>query len=131
MILRENSRNDHVVSVMAVAPVYCVGYLGHDWSGSEGMLCSYSSLAHSDLCVTARILCKVSLMPHEEEKEQSCLWTAGERHSARQYPVKGGREEGLKLFTMDFFFPFKLNSRVSGFFFVLFFKTTLLFLSQI
>lgn len=90
MILRENSRNDHVVSVMVMAPVYCVGYLGQDWSGSEGMLCSSSSLAHSAMCFTVGYSVKPH-MSHEAGKEQRCLWTVGERHSARQYPVEGGR----------------------------------------
>lgn len=60
MILQKNPRNDHMVTSMVMAPVYCV-VTCHDWSSSEHMLCSYSSLAHSDLCFTVRMLCKV---PH-------------------------------------------------------------------
>lgn len=53
---------NHVLSFMVMATVYCVGYLGHDWPSSECMLCSYSSLAHGDLC-TVRMLCKVPHAP--------------------------------------------------------------------
>lgn len=90
MILQENSRNDHMVSFMVMATVYCVGYLGQDWSSSECMLCSYASLPHLT-CTSLSGHSVKSLMPHEAGKEQRCLWTAGERHSARQYPVEEGK----------------------------------------
>lgn len=51
-MLQKNPRNDHMVSFMVMAIVYCVGYLGQDWSSSECMLCSNPSLAHNDLCIT-------------------------------------------------------------------------------
>lgn len=63
MVLQKSPRNDHMVSFMVMATVDCVGYLGQDWSSSECMLCSYSSLAHSDLCFTVRMLCKVPRPP--------------------------------------------------------------------
>lgn len=63
MILQKSPRNDHVVSFMVMATVYCVGYLSQDCSSSECMLCSYSSLAHNDLCFIVRMLGKVPHAP--------------------------------------------------------------------
>lgn len=53
-----------MVSFMVMAIVYCVGYLGQDWSSSECMLCSNPSLAHNDCAsLTVRMLCKVPQAP--------------------------------------------------------------------